>query len=66
MSDNFIKVYCDLCTNKIYLNDFPADWEELSMEEQTQYMNNQIKTQGGYDSLAGWRMTDGHVSEWCV
>ena len=66
MTDSFRKVYCDTCGQKIYLEDFPENWDDLSNEEQNAYMDKQIVVQAGYDSLAAWNRgySDGPVEEW--
>jgi hypothetical protein len=60
------KVYCDLCGSKIYLSDFPRDWDALDTDRQAEYMNNQIRSQEGGDSLAAWTDTGGPVEEWTL
>lgn len=62
-ADNFKKVYCDLCMQKIYLEDFPKNWSGLEPDERYAYMNKQTKT-GDLNTLFGWRETDGPVEEW--
>ncbi len=67
MNDSFKKVYCDTCEQKIYLEDFPENWDELEQKEQHAYMDKQIVVQAGYDSLAVWnRGEGGPVEEWVL
>lgn len=64
-SEDFLKVYCDVCEQKIYLEEFPADFYELSQDKQREYLHRIVKEYGGRDSLASWnRGEGGPVEEW--
>ena len=73
MTDNFRKVYCDLCEQKIYLNDFPENWDELSSDEQYAYLNDQCRCDNpnveAFASLSGWREksdVSNDVADWVL
>lgn len=70
MTDDFRKVYCDVCEQKIYLNDFPSNWDEMESEERYAYMTNQCKCDNPnveeHAGLAGWKNTGGPVEDWVL
>lgn len=59
--DNHKRVYCDLCQQKIYLESFPENWDEMTREQRHAYMNGQVETK---QLLSGWNDTGGPVEEW--
>lgn len=68
MTDDFRKVFCDVCEQKIYLNDFPSNWDEMESEQRYEYMETQEDRDNpnveAYAGLSSWRDTGGPVEEW--
>jgi hypothetical protein len=65
MTDDFKKVYCDVCEQKIYLEEFPENFYEMTQDEQRKYLYMIVEKYDGYDSLASWnRGEGGPIEEW--
>jgi len=59
-----IKVFCDLCIGKAYLEEFPSNWDDLDMDQQNAYMNQQIQE----GNIGAWHegFTGGPPEEWTI